>query len=140
MAKVNVSPPNQFTEGRMQPQDLLPLEGFRQLAVQSLLEEFGGRHPTMLEISSIPDSRLLKLPGFGPSTIGRIRSLLNGEQNDIDLSLKNTYEDLLFELDKQLENVTKAQVDHYQHQKRMIEKMQRILVGLRAQSSSLKQL
>ncbi|MBM6582454.1 hypothetical protein ILT44_19810 [Microvirga sp. BT689] len=124
----------------MQPQDLLPLEGFRQLAVRSILEEFGGRHPTMLEISSIPDSQLLKLPGFGPSTIGRIRSLLNGEQNDINLSLKNTYEDLLYELDRLLENVTKSQMDHYQHQKRMIDKMQRILVGLRARSSSLKQL
>ena len=123
----------------MQPQDLLPLEGFRQLAVQSLLEEFGGRHPTLLEISSIPDSHLLKLPGFGPSTIGRIRSLLDDEQNDINLSLMNTHEDLLFELNKLLENVTKAQIGHNQYQKRMIDKMQRILGGLRTRSSSLKQ-
>jgi hypothetical protein len=45
-------------------------------AQQSLLREFGGRYPSVVEVASISDAHLMKLPGFGPPTIRRLRSII----------------------------------------------------------------
>ena len=62
----------------MQPDVPFPIAHFNQRVQESILEEFGGRCPSASELAQIPDSRLLKLPGFGPKTLRRIRSLTQG--------------------------------------------------------------
>jgi hypothetical protein len=56
--------------------DLFPIELLRFTAQQSILAEFGGRHPSIAEVASIPDDHLMKLAGFGPSTIRKVRSII----------------------------------------------------------------
>ena len=58
----------------MQGDDLFPIKRFSQRVQESILEEFGGRCPSASELAQIPDPRLLKLPGFGPKTLRKIRS------------------------------------------------------------------
>jgi hypothetical protein len=55
--------------------DLFPIELLRLQAQESILAEFGGRRPTMSEVARIPDDHLMKLSGFGPSTIRKVRSI-----------------------------------------------------------------
>ncbi len=57
----------------MQGDDLFPLKRFSQRVQESILEEFGGRCPSTSELAQLPDPRLLKLPGFGPKTLRKIR-------------------------------------------------------------------
>jgi len=58
----------------MQGDDLFPIKRFSQRVQESILEEFGGRCPSSSELAQVPDPRLLKLPGFGPKTLRKIRS------------------------------------------------------------------
>ncbi|WP_201833621.1 hypothetical protein [Microvirga zambiensis] len=59
----------------MQGDDLFPIKRFSQRVQESILEEFGGRCPSASEVAQVPDPRLLKLPGFGPKTLRKIRSV-----------------------------------------------------------------
>jgi hypothetical protein len=62
-------------EDDVQLDRLFPIELLGMRAQQSLLEEFGRRHPSISEVARIADTHLSKLPGFGPSTIRRVRSI-----------------------------------------------------------------
>jgi predicted flap endonuclease-1-like 5' DNA nuclease len=55
--------------------DLFPIELLGLRAQESILAEFGGRRPSVAEVASIPDDQLMKLSGFGPSTIRKVRSI-----------------------------------------------------------------
>jgi len=58
--------------------DLFPIELLGLRAQVSLLEKFGGRRPFVSEVASIPDADLLKLSGFGPSTIRKVHLIAQG--------------------------------------------------------------
>jgi predicted flap endonuclease-1-like 5' DNA nuclease len=62
-------------EGGVPHDDLFPIELLELRAQVSILEHFGGRHPSMSEVARIPDDHLMKLSGFGPSTIRKVRSI-----------------------------------------------------------------
>jgi hypothetical protein len=113
------------------PHDLLPLRGFRQLARQSMLDEFGGRHPTLIEVSSIPDSHLRKLPGFGPLTILKIRSLTNAISNNRSYKTRYTHEELLKQIYDVINQAIQIHVDSIRHQTELANKMRGILDELR---------
>jgi hypothetical protein len=55
---------------------LFPVELLGKSAQESLLREFGDRRPSISEVASLPEDHLLKLAGFGPSTIQKVRSIL----------------------------------------------------------------
>ncbi|WP_201865211.1 hypothetical protein [Microvirga soli] len=59
----------------MPEDDLFPIELLRLRAQESILAEFGGRRPSIAEVARIPDAQLMKLSGFGPSTIRQVRSI-----------------------------------------------------------------
>jgi hypothetical protein len=63
-------------EGGVPHDDLFPIELLRLQAQESILAEFGGRRPTMSEVARIPDDHLMKLSGFGPSTVRKVRSII----------------------------------------------------------------
>jgi hypothetical protein len=76
--------------------DLFPIELLGSQAQESILREFGGRRPTVVEIASIPEANLLKLPGFGPSTVRKVRSIaLSGTASSSALAGLNDDEVLL---------------------------------------------
>jgi hypothetical protein len=121
------------SEDKVEPHDLLPLRGFRQLARQSLFDEFGGRHPTLIEISSIPDSHLRKLPGFGPSTILKIRSLTKGISAIGSNTMRYNHDDLLKQIHEAINQAIQIHDDFIRHQLELTNKMRGILNELRLQ-------
>jgi hypothetical protein len=65
-------------EGGVERVALFPVELLGQGAQVSLLEEFGGRIPSVSEVASMSDADLMKLNGFGPLTIRKVRSIIQG--------------------------------------------------------------
>jgi hypothetical protein len=59
----------------MQLLDLFPVEHLPKPVIQTILTEFQGRHPTVLEVASVPDAHWLTLPAMGPARLACIRSL-----------------------------------------------------------------
>ncbi len=55
--------------------DPFPIELLGRQVQESLLQEFGGRRPSIAEVANIPEADLLKLPGIGLSTVRKIRVL-----------------------------------------------------------------
>ncbi|MBO1910000.1 IS66 family insertion sequence element accessory protein TnpB [Microvirga sp. 3-52] len=55
-----------------------PLEELPPRVRQAILTEFGGRHPSIREVASIPDTHWLKLSGMGPRFVASMRSLTRG--------------------------------------------------------------
>ncbi|MGF9760644.1 hypothetical protein AAII07_36190 [Microvirga sp. 0TCS3.31] len=62
----------------MPDEDLFPIELLEFRVQASILEHFGGRHPSIAEMANISDDDMLKFPGIGPSTIRKIRLLAQG--------------------------------------------------------------
>ena len=62
----------------MQLDDPFPLEELPSRIRQTILAEFEGRHPSIREVASLPDSHWLTLPGFGPRVLAWMRSLTHG--------------------------------------------------------------
>ena len=66
----------------MQLDDPFPVERLPKRVQETILDEFRGRPPTALEVARVPDTHWLTLPGMGPMTLARLRSLTEeiGEQ------------------------------------------------------------
>jgi hypothetical protein len=62
----------------MRLDDPFPLEELPLPAREVVLTEFGGRHPSIREVASIPDTHWLELPGMGPRSLAWMRSLTRG--------------------------------------------------------------
>jgi hypothetical protein len=62
----------------LQLDDPFPLEELPPPAREAVLTQFGGRHPSIREVASIPDTRWLELPGMGPRSLAWMRSLTRG--------------------------------------------------------------
>jgi hypothetical protein len=56
--------------------DPFPVERLPRRIQEAVLMEFQGAHPTFLDVTSVPDAHWLKLPGMGPTTLARLRSLV----------------------------------------------------------------
>ena len=59
----------------MQLDDPFPVERLSKRVQDSILDEFRGRYPTALEVARVPDAHWMTLPGIGPTTLARLRSL-----------------------------------------------------------------
>jgi hypothetical protein len=70
-------------EGRVPDDDLFPIELLGLRAQESILAEFGGRRPSLSEVASISDDHLMKLSGFGPSNIRKVRSITHSVMSSI---------------------------------------------------------
>jgi hypothetical protein len=84
-------------EGSVRRVVLFPVEFLGRSAQESLLQEFGGRRPSMAEVASLPEDHLLKLAGFGPSTIQKVRSILQGGRTSSSSTADWSDEELLSE-------------------------------------------
>ena len=62
----------------MQLDDPFPLEELPFRISQTIRAEFEGRHPTIREVASLPDSHWLQLPGIGPRILAWMRALTRG--------------------------------------------------------------
>jgi hypothetical protein len=81
----------------MQLSDPFPVECLSRLVKETVLTEFQGRHPTVLEVASIPDAHWLKLPAMGPTRLAHLRSLMQGIRDQLQppALTQMTVEDLL---------------------------------------------
>jgi hypothetical protein len=59
----------------MQLSDPFPVEALSPRVREIILSEFGGRHPSVVEVLRVPDDEWLKLPAIGPATVELLRSL-----------------------------------------------------------------
>jgi hypothetical protein len=59
----------------MQLSDPFPLTSLPVPVKETIIAEFQGRHPSILEVASIPDAHWLKLPAMGPGRLVQLRSL-----------------------------------------------------------------
>jgi hypothetical protein len=62
----------------MQLSDPFPVEDLPRPVRETILAEFAGRQPTVMEVASIPDAHWLKLPAMGPTRLAQLRSLTQG--------------------------------------------------------------
>lgn len=70
-----------------------PLESLPPRIREQILAEFGGRHPTILEVATIPDTHWLELPSFGPKMLARMRSLTRGARRQARVSAQLSMSD-----------------------------------------------
>jgi hypothetical protein len=87
-------------EGGVRRVELFPVELLGKSAQESLLREFGDRRPSISEVASIPEAHLLKLSGFGPSTIRKVRSIIQGGTASSSPTAGLSDEKLLSEYDR----------------------------------------
>ena len=76
---------------------LFPIELLGKSAQESLFQEFGGHRPSFAEVASLSEDHLLKLTGFGPSTIQKVRSILQGGTTSSSYTANWSHEELLSE-------------------------------------------
>jgi hypothetical protein len=105
---------------------LFPLELLGRGAQESLLREFGGRHPSLSEVASIPEADLLKLSGFGPSTIRKVRSIIQGEMTSSSVIAGLSDETLLSEHDRLLAKRNELR-DQFKRQDRELQQLLRAI-------------
>ena len=55
-----------------------PLEELAIRVRHTILEEFEGRRPSILEVDSLPDNHWLQLPSIGPKVLASMRELARG--------------------------------------------------------------
>jgi hypothetical protein len=55
-----------------------PLEELAIRVRHTILEEFEGRRPSILEVDSLPDNHWLQLPNIGPKVLASMRELARG--------------------------------------------------------------
>jgi hypothetical protein len=110
---------------------LFPVELLEHRAQVSLLEEFGGRHPSISEVASLPDADLMKLAGFGPSTIRKVRSIIQGGTASSSTVAGLSDEALLSEQDRLLAQRSKLRDEFKQQDKELQQKLRTIRLELR---------
>jgi hypothetical protein len=59
----------------MQLSDPFPVEDLPRPFKETMLADFQGRQPTVLEVASVPDAHWLTLPAMGPARLAYLRSL-----------------------------------------------------------------
>jgi hypothetical protein len=84
-------------EGSVQRIGPFPVELLGKSAQENLLNEFGGRRPSMAEVANLREDYLLKLAGFGPSTVQKVRSILQDGTTSASFTAAWSDEELLSE-------------------------------------------
>jgi hypothetical protein len=110
---------------------LFPVELLGHQAQVSLLEEFGGRHPSISEVASIPEADLMKLAGFGPSTIRKVRSIIQGGIASSSTVASLSDEELLSEQDRLLAKRDELRNEFKQQDKELQQQLRTIRLELR---------
>ena len=95
--------------------DPFPIHSFGLRIRESILDEFGGRCPTVQEMAGIPDSLLLKLPGIGPRSLRKLRSATHGLKLDIEAIERWSNARLLSERNRLLDEIKHHQ-DEFKRQ------------------------
>ena len=111
--------------------DLFPIELLEPRAQQSILESFDGRRPTISEVASISDADLLKLSGFGPSTVSKVRSI--AQERIVSSFVINTMsnEELLSERDRLLTNLTELRGEFKRREQELRQLLRSVRIELK---------
>lgn len=123
-------------EGSVQRDGLFPIELLAPRAQESILEEFGGRRPSISEVASIPDADLLKLSGFGPTTILKIRSIIQGGIGSSPAIANLSDEELLSEQDRLLAKLNQLRGEFKQQDQELQWLLRAIRLELRVRGLS----
>jgi hypothetical protein len=92
--------------------DPFPLDQLPPRVRQTILDEFGGHHPTILEVATIPDARWLEMPAIGPKVLSRMHTLTREARKEAQIPsvAEMTDADLLAEYER-LKNQRRAVED-----------------------------
>lgn len=116
---------------RLPHEDLFPIELLGLRAQVSILDHFGGRHPSMSEMTNIPDADLLRLPGVGPSTIRKIRSLALGRIKSFSAITSLSDAELLGEHERQLTKLSELRDEFKRREDEFKRRLRAIRLELR---------
>ena len=111
--------------------DPFPIDSFGLRIRESILDEFGGRCPTVQEVAGISDSCLLKLPGMGPTTLRKLRSATHERRMGIDAIERWSNARLLSERNRLLDEVKHRQDDFKRQQSELRRRLDSISIELR---------
>jgi hypothetical protein len=103
-------------EGEVTHDYLFPIELLGLSAQQSILEEFGGNRPFISEVARISDDQLMKLPGFGLSTIRKVRSITDSGIKSFSAIAGLTNAELLSEHDCLAQELTSLRDEFHQRE------------------------
>jgi hypothetical protein len=125
-------------EGSVRRVGLFPVELLGKSAQESLLQEFGGRRPSFAEVASLPDDHLLKLAGFGPSTVQKVRSTLQGGTTSASLTADWSEEYLLSERNRLSAKLRDLQDEFKRQEQELKQRLRAIRLELRMRGLSSK--
>jgi hypothetical protein len=111
--------------------DLFPIDSFGLRIRESILDEFGGRCPTVQEVAGIPDSCLLKLPGMGLTTLRKLRSATHGLKTGIDAIERWSNARLLSERNRLLAEIKHHQDEFKRQQRELRRRLELISIEFR---------
>jgi hypothetical protein len=92
----------------------------------------------MTEIASLPEDHLLKLAGFGPSTIQKVRSILQGGTASSSLTADWSEEGLLSERDRLSAKLRDLQDEFKRQEQELKQQLRAIRLELRMRGHSSK--
>jgi hypothetical protein len=122
-------------EGGVERVALFPVELLGQGAQVSLLEEFGGRIPSVSEVASMSDADLMKLDGFGPLTIRKVRSIIQGGIASSSSIASLSEEELLSEQKRLLAKRNELRDEFKQQDQELQQQLRKIHRELRVRAS-----
>ncbi len=111
--------------------DLFAIELLRLGAQQSILEEFGGRRPSVSEVASLSDDHLIKLAGFGPSTVKKVHLITQSGINSSSAIAGLGDAELLSEYGSLSHELTKLREEFHCRERELQERLRTIRLELR---------
>jgi hypothetical protein len=120
-----------MSEGKVPLDDPFPIDSFGLRIRESILDEFGGRCPTVQELAGIPDSLLLKLPGMGPTTLRKLRSATHGLKVGIEAIERWSNARLLSERNRLLDEIKHHQDEFKRQHRELRRRLDSISIELR---------
>jgi hypothetical protein len=121
---------------RVPHEDLFPIELVDFRVQASIREHFGGRCPSISEMANIPDDDLLKLPGVGPSTIRKIRLLIQGGIILLSAMTELSDAELLREHERQLTRLSELRDEFKRREGEFKRRLRAIRLELRVRGLS----
>jgi hypothetical protein len=123
---------------RVPQEDLFPIELLEYRVQASIREHFGGRYPSLSEMTNIPDDDLLKLPGVGPSTIRKIRLLAQGGITFFSAMTELSDAEMLQEYERQLTRLSELRDEFKRREDEFKRRLRAIRLELRVRGLSPK--
>ncbi|MBM6582897.1 hypothetical protein ILT44_22075 [Microvirga sp. BT689] len=122
----------------MPQEDVFPIELLEYRVQASIREHFGGRSPSISEMAKISDDELLKLPGVGPSTIRKIRLLIQGGVQFFSATTELSDAELLQEHERQLTRLSELRDEFKRREAEFKRRLRAIRLELRVRGLSPK--